>query len=240
MRIYVLLICISWIFSSCNAENNDTSEKSKVSKNITEYTHPYSSYFYPFDTIPRIYQYRDMVHGLSEQFHRVYGLIDGYGKHIIIERYESNGRLVEAYNFNTDSLNIIDHTVVNSKGINEKATLYKNELFPKNMGDSSKFASKFSAVSDSTVMLMEWFRKVVSIESRTVMSEQKQCLILDDAWRYTLLNPFTREENETLLNGSHYYAKGIGLVEWMDENKKVHWVLEKIISQKKWIKFISR
>ena len=89
-------------------------------------------------------------------------------------------------------------------------------------------------------MLMEWFRKVVSIESRTVMSEQKQCLILDDAWRYTLLNPFTREENETLLNGSHYYAKGIGLVEWMDENKKVHWVLEKIISQKKWIKFISR
>jgi hypothetical protein len=134
---------------------------------------------------------------------------------------------------------VIDHIVVNSKGIKEKATIYKNELLPKKRGDSCEFASKFSG-TDSTVMLMEWFRKVVSIESRTVMSEQKQCLILDDSWRYTLLNPFTREENETILNGSHYYAKGVGLVEWMDENKKVHWVLEKIISQKKWIKLISR
>jgi len=239
MRIYVLLICMGWIFSSCNAENNDTSEKSESSQNKTESTHPYSSYFYPFDTIPRIYQYRDAVHGFSEEFHRVYGITDGWGDHIVIEKYESNGRLKEVYNYNFDSLNVIDHVVVNSKGEKEKATLYKNALLPKNIGDSCEFASKFSG-GDSTVMLMEWFRKAVSIETRDVMSKQKECLTLDDTWRYTLLNPFTREENESILKGMHSYAKGIGLVEWMDENKKVHWVLEEIISQKKWIKLISR
>jgi len=238
MRFYVLLISVLWMLSSCEADNTNPSDKPNTGPNIAESTHPYSSYFYPYDTIPRIYQYRDAVHGFSEEFHRVYGITDGWGPHIVIEKYESNGRLKEVYNYNLDSLNVLDHVVVNSKAEKEKATIYKNELLPKKIGDSCEFASKFSG-GDSTVMLMEWFRKAVSIESREVMSKQKECLILDDTWRYTLLNPFTREENESILKGMHSYAKGIGLVEWMDENKKVHWVLEEIISQKRWIKLIS-
>ena len=221
------------ISSCCDLDDIGTSETS------IESAHPYSSYFYPFDTIPRIYQYRDAVHGFSEQFHRVYGITDGAGEHIIVEKYESNGRLKEVYNFNLDSLNVLDHVVVNSKGIKEKATIYKNVLLPEKLGDSCSFASKFSG-RDSTIMLMEWFRKAVSIETRDVMSKQKECLTLDDIWRYTELNPYTRKERPSIRKGKHVYAKGIGLVEWMSENKKTHWVLEEIISQKKWIKLISR
>ena len=36
----------------------------------------YADYFYPYDTIPKIYVYRDVVGGLNEQFHRVYGVKD--------------------------------------------------------------------------------------------------------------------------------------------------------------------
>ena len=76
-------------------------------------THPYADYFYPYDTIPKIYLYRDVANGLDEEFHRVYSLGDKAGKHIIVERYSSDGRILEALNYNLDSLDLQDHMVVN-------------------------------------------------------------------------------------------------------------------------------
>ncbi|MDO7613731.1 MAG: hypothetical protein MUQ75_05775, partial [Crocinitomicaceae bacterium] len=32
------------------------------------------SFFYPYDTVPKIYQYREIKNGMYEQFHRVYGI----------------------------------------------------------------------------------------------------------------------------------------------------------------------
>ena len=84
-------------------------------------THPNAAYFYPIDSIPKIYLYRDVANGLDEEFHRVYSLGDKAGEHIIVERYSSDGRILEALNYNVDSLDLQDHMVVNFKQEKTKA-----------------------------------------------------------------------------------------------------------------------
>ena len=73
-----------------------------------------------------------MANGLDEEFHRVYSLCDKAGEHIIVERYSSDGRILEALNYNVDSLDLQDHMVVNFKQEKTKAQVYKNKLFPLN------------------------------------------------------------------------------------------------------------
>ena len=101
MRSVAATALLLLIFFSCreNKIKNGIS-KNQASPNIQE------SFFYPYDTIPRIYQYRDIVHGMREQFHRVYGIRDGYGTHVIVEKYADGRRLTEAYNYSLDSLRV--------------------------------------------------------------------------------------------------------------------------------------
>ncbi len=242
MRPFFYILGVLILLSSCNSvENKEYAGKQEDTVGPMS-VHPKAEYFYPFDTIPKVYLYRDAVRGLAEEFHRVYGIEDGFGAHIVVEKYEADGRFKGVFNYNLDSLDIIDHVVINFKGEKEKAILYekKKELFPQEIGDSCEFACKFS-LSESSIVLMEWFRKTVSIDTMNVMSRPAECITVSDIYRYTELNPFTgEEETPFLFTGRHYYAKGIGLVEWMSEDKKVHWVLEDIISQKKWINLLSR
>ena len=104
-RLFLILSLYSLV--SCNSDN-----KSEVAL-TGESIHPYAAFFYNYDTLTKVYRYRDIKHGLAEQFHRVYGVEDSEGKHIIVERYSQDGRLTEALNYNLDSLNVIDHMVVN-------------------------------------------------------------------------------------------------------------------------------
>ena len=205
----------------------------------TDSSHPYSEYFYNYDTVPKVYRYRDIIHGLNEQFHRVYGIEDSKGKHIVVERYVQDGRLTEAFNFNVDSLNVMDHMVVNALGENEKATLYKDEFLPKAKGTETQFISKFSGVTDSTVFLMEVNRQLSDVKIRKVQSDSLECIKLEENAIYTLLNPFTKQENQQKLETVTYFAKGVGLVAWYDIKKRSHFELEEILSQEKWIKLIS-
>ena len=209
------------------------------SSEVSTYSHPYSKYLYNYNTEPKVYRYRDIIHGLNEQFHRVYGVEDSEGKHIVVERYVQDGRLTEAFNFNLDSLNVMDHMVVNALGENEKATLYKDLFFPKSKDEVVQFTSKFSGISDSTVFLMEVNRRLIDIKMRQVLSDSLECIKLVENAIYTLLNPFTKQESQQALETVSYYAKDIGLIEWYDTQKRSHFQLEDILSQEKWIKLIS-
>lgn len=225
MRTFYFGVLFSVLYS-CSALDSDSS-------------HPYSEYFYNYDTVPTVYRYRDVVHGLNEQFHRVYGIEDSEGKHIVVERYVQDGRLTEAYNFNLDSLNVMDHMVVNALGENEKAILYKDQLLPRLKGEVVKFTSKFSGVTDSTVFLMEVNRELSDLKMRKVLSDSLECITLEESAIYTLLNPFTKQESQQRLETVNYFAKGLGLVEWHDTKQRSHFQLEELLSQEKWIKLIS-
>lgn len=91
---------------------------------------PNAAYFYPLDTVPKIYHYRDIANGLDEEFHRIYTVEDALGPHLIVEVYASDGRLREAINYNIDSLVVQDHMVVNRVQSKEKTLLYKISFSP--------------------------------------------------------------------------------------------------------------
>lgn len=216
-------------------KNYSNTQTIYVSKN------PQAEYFYPLDTLPKIYLYRDAAKGLEEEFHRIYTVEDAVGPHLIVEVYESDGRLREAINYNIDSLTVQDHMVVNRLQNKEKALLYKNQLFPFDLNIETWFASKFSGLTDSTVILYEVFRKYKTTKPAQFMGKQKvQSLYFTDKIRGTTLNPYTRKEAEQIGQRTSVFAQNIGLVEWYNSDKTVHYRLEKILSQQEWIKIITR
>ena len=235
MRFIAAYFLLLLIFFSC--EEGQT-------KNVKPHTESsvalHESFFYPYDTIPRIYQYRDIAHGMREHFHRVYGIRDVYGAHIIVEKYVDVRRLTEAYNYSQDSLKVMDHMVVNRFGKNEKALIYHNELFPDDTSETY-FASKFSGLTDSTVFFYENFRKLSLFEKRSIMNQKINCLKLKEVTRITNIDVSLKMESQPkTVNMSLYFGKGLGLVEWHDEHKLQHFVLEKILNQQEWIKLMSR
>ena len=202
---------------------------------------PYSSYFYTYDSIPKIYLFRDVAHGLDEQYHRIYGLTDSQGKHIVVEIYAADGRIIEALNYNVDSLDVMDHMVVNRFQEKTKAELFKNKLIPMNKNDEVRFASRFQGFLDSTLILKEITRKVIGDEVKwKVLEDDVASIRMDDHIRMTNFNPFTKKE--TIVEGQaiNYFAQGYGLVEWFTPNNKVHYRLEKIMDQQEWLKIITR
>ena len=224
-RFLISLLLVFFFFVRCD----NASFKSK---------NPNARYFYPLLSEPTIYSYRNIVNGLEEQFHRIYTLKDMAGGHLIVERYDGEGRILEALNYNIDSLTIMDHMVVNRFQQKEKATLYENKLFPTDLSKEIWFASKFSGVTDSTVILYEIKRKKYQQTQIVTLGENLNTLIFNDKIRLTTLNPYTRKEEAVETEMRSYFAEGKGLVEWHNKDKSVHFRLEKIYSQKEWIKLI--
>lgn len=217
--------------------------KSQLTNDAFTYssTNPNAAFFYPLDTVPKIYLYRDVARGLEEEFHRIYTVEDAVGPHLIVEIYASDGRLQEAINYNIDSLVVQDHMVVNRLQQKEKALLYKNQLFPYDLQKETWFATKFSGVTDSTVILNEIFRKLKKRGVTSFLKEQRaNALFFTDKIRRTALNPFTRTEKEGVGEQTSVFAEGYGLVAWFNRNKSVHFRLERILSQKEWVKIITR
>lgn len=213
---------------SCNSNKLD-------SKN------PFAAYFYEVDSIPKIYLYRDIANGLDEQFHRIYKVEDSQGEHIVVEIYSADGRIIEALNYNVDSLNIMDHMVVNRNNEKTKAELFKDKLIPMNAQEEVAFASRFQGFLDSTLILREVKRKVKGPEiSWEVLGENEPTICFVDRIRMTNFNPFTKKENIQEGDAISYFAKGYGLVEWHTKNKKAHYRLEKVLSQKEFLSIITR
>lgn len=202
---------------------------------------PNAAFFYPLDTIAKIYHFRNVANGLEEEFHRIYMVEDAVGPHLIVEIYSPDGRLREAINYNVDSLVVQDHMVVNRLSQKEKALIYKNQLFPFNLKKETWFASKFSGVTDSTIILQEIFRNFDKKANCTVLKNKNvEALYFNDKIRRTALNPFTHTEKEVSGQQISVFAKGYGLIEWYNRNNSLHFRLERILSQKEWVKIINR
>jgi hypothetical protein len=227
MRIVSFIFLLTLIFVSCNS-GGSSNELAK--------------YFYPLEGDGQVYVYRDVKNSLIERFHRIYRIEDSKGKHLVVEIYTEDLRIIEAYNYNVDSLNLIDHMIVDRDGKKRQAELFKNRLFPMNMKDETYFASRFPGVLDSTLILEERQRKVDPMKPKQeimVMDKKRTALVLEDNYRTTVFNPITHQESE--LNGRNYayYVEGIGLVRWHDNKKKTDFQLQSILTEKQWAKLIN-
>ena len=92
MKLILFFFSSLLLLISCGTDN----EKFKT-------VNPNADYFYPIDTVPKVYLYRDIVRGLEEEFHRVYAISDFAGEHIVVERYASDGRILDAVNYDVDA-----------------------------------------------------------------------------------------------------------------------------------------
>ncbi len=210
-------------------------------KNDTGSVNPYAEYFYPVDSVPKIYLYRDVANGLDEQFHRIYAIKDSEGKHVIVEIYATDGRIIEALNYNVDSLDVMDHMVVNRNLEKTKAELFRTKLIPMKANEEVWFASRFQGFLDSTLILKEIKRSTDGKEIKhTVLDDEVPTIVFKDHIRLTNFNPFTQKENVLEGDAVNYFAKGYGLVEWHTTDKKTHYRLEKVMSQAEWVKVITR
>jgi len=200
------------------------------------------AYFYPENKEDKFYVYRDQTNGLDEQIHRIYTVKDSKGKHLVIERYNAEGRITEAYNYGLDSLLLDDYMVVDRDGKKRQAELFKNELFPIRRSGEMYFASRFPGVADSTFFLYEIKRRVEEekVSKAMYMDKERQLLLCADHVRLTVFNPFTKKENSKESKVFTVYAKDLGLVEWFDEGKNVHFVLEQVLDRKEGLKLLGR
>lgn len=229
MKIVLSCIALLAVIVSCSTDNKLDSKN------------PYAKYFYELDSVPKIYLYRDVANGLDEQFQRIYGVTDSEGEHIVVETYSADGRIIEALNYNTDSLDIMDHMVVNRAFEKTKAEVFKNKLIPMNDTEEVWFASRFQGFLDSTLILKEVKRKISGKEIKhDVLGEKIPTIVMKDKVRMTNFNPYTKKEVVLEGNSVNYFAKGYGLVEWHTPDKKVHYRLEKVLTQKEFLEIITR
>jgi hypothetical protein len=228
MRLIPFLVCYILLLSACSQDKKFKSLNSN------------SEFFYPIDTVPKIYLYRDIVHGLEEEFHRIYAIHDHAGQHLVVERYSSDGRILEAINYNVDSLSVFDQMVVDRYQKKEKAHIYKNQLFPMDLKKQAWYSLKFKGVVDSTLILRELKRNFKKqLQLKVMEDENIDALVFEDLVRQTVLNPFTKKEQTYQAKQLSYFASGFGLVEWHSLDKKVHFRLEEIFSQEEFAKIIA-
>ncbi len=227
MRISVLLILLLQLFTACS--------------DVTKSENPLAEYFYPFDEEPMVYVYRDNAKGLDERFHRIYRIDDSFGKHMVVEIYSAENRLVEAYNYNIDSLDLMDHMVVDGNRKNQKGELAKNKFFPWGKKGKGTFLSKFPGPIDSTFILYEINRKVLNdkIKTQKVLGKNPETIAFSDDFTLTLYN--SKNEATDVKSGStiSYYSKGYGLVRWHDKKKELDYQLEKIMTEPEWVKLVA-
>jgi hypothetical protein len=102
------------------------------------------------------------------------------------------------------------------------------------------FATRFQGFLDSTLILKEIKRKVSGKEiQHDVLGEKVPTIVMKDRIRMTNFNPFTKKESVLEGNSTNYFAKGYGLVEWHTPDKKVHYKLEKILTEKEFLQIIT-
>lgn len=229
-----ILVC------SCTAPNNDEYDPDKSKTNRFKGNPLLKPYFYPLESVPKIYIYRDKINGLLEQFHRVYTLTDNEGEHLIVERYNMKGELYEALNINTDSLNVMDQMIVNQKGEKTKAILYKGDIFPVREKQASVFKSEW-IWNDTTSVHRTVKRTLLKSNAlMEVLGKKIPSMHFQDDMEFTYHNAITKDRKLFIEKQKTVYAKGIGLVEWEGTNNKVHFRLERIISQEEWINMFKR
>jgi hypothetical protein len=202
----------------------------------------FASYFYPVLKDDKFYIYRDVLHGLDEQIHRIYSLEDSKGKHLIVEVYSADGRITEAYNYSQETLLLDDHMVVDADGKKRQAELLRNDMFPANKEHQTYFATRFPGLADSTVIVYEMQNRPAETKQakRKVMDEEREVLFLTEDYRFAIVNPFTQLENANEFVLNRYFAKDLGLVEWHDKKMSRHFVLEQVLDAKEGLQLIGR
>ena len=197
------------------------------------------TYFYPIVDSARIYCYRNITNGLDEEFHRVFTLEDSI-KHLIVERFSASKRFLEGINYDLESKKVLEHVIVNRNNEREIAKIKSSQLFPMDQSTVNTFVSEFSGMNDSVIFRKENHRRYFKTQKTSYQKTKSlKTFIFKDSIEQHSINVFSNKGRKIGAIAFIHFVEGIGPFEWYDENKKIHFKLEKIISQKEWIRLMQ-
>lgn len=192
-------------------------------------------YFFPVQDEPVIYVYADENRPVDEKFFRVYRLKNDELDHLVVERFNASFRITEGFSFHLkDDLNVVDHMVVDANGLKRKAHLTKTSYFPQNRDDQAVFVSDFPAHIDSIVGVYASEKKVMEEMDYEILDRQTKAIVIQDFVSLSFVNPDKQDGNSKKVETERIYAKGIGLTEWYTADKRIHFKLQRMLSNEWW------
>ena len=226
MKTVVTFLLLALFAVSCKTTNDDG-----LSDTL------FAEYFYPNrDKTPVVYVYQDSVNGLNEKFFRTYVTTGEDQNFYNVERYTSDFRITEAYQYGLkDSLRINDHMVVDAYGEKRKAKVNARYLLPRTLNDESFFSSNFPSQLDSVVMIYEVKSTVINTKySVDFDGKSHDAIQVRDSIKYQVFNPITKKAKSTVVAQNSIYAKGIGLYSYGSVKNTILFKLQKILTEEEW------
>ena len=236
------LVCVSFVALLLAACSSEASKKETPAVGFESAKSEFAEYFYPEYKEPKVYIFRDSVNPLMEQYHRVYAKTIMEYRHNILEIYQAGGRFGEAYTYKlNDSLTLMAHVVFDRNKNKEMAEVLRSELFPLSKSKSAYFVSRFKGPIDSTMMLAEVQRSFGKGPFKmNVLGKERDVIMMNDAVRQTVFNPFTKQEKVLNYYMHTIFAKHLGAVAFYTDDKKLSMKVEKIVNDKQWTQMMKQ
>lgn len=226
-RLLITVLIVSVTFVSCSgwgdAEINNGADKT-------------TDYFFPTDSLePYIYVYADINRPVDEKFYRVYTLQTANKHHLIVERFNASFRITEGYTYDIDDdFKVVDHMVTDAQGKKRKASLTEVNMFPTSFDEEARFTSDFPAHIDSLMGVYKSTKEIVDSMDYELLGKSTKAILVEDEVTLSFVNPETRKGSANSVEINRVYAKGFGLTEWYTKDKKVHYKLKRVLTDKWW------
>lgn len=229
---YFVLILISISLLGCN-DNTETNGSEEVDTELN-----LMDYFYPLnEDEPYIYAYFDEKAPLDERFHRMINFYEADSRTFVIERYNASLRISEGFTLDPNSLEILDHMMVDKNLKKRKSNITANQYFPLEMHKTVRFVSDYPSHLDSVTAVYDSRRTIIEKDIPVeVMDTTYQTILLRDTVNVHMVNRYTKESGTQTAVIDNYYAKGVGLVKFGDVDGKINYTLKSIISDSWWMK----
>lgn len=227
----VRLIFISLLLLGCT-ENPEIITSNEVAADFNS-----MDYFFPLaEDEPYIYAYFDKNAPLDERFYRLINFYDAEGRTFVIERYNASLRISEGFTLDPNSLEVLDHMMVDKNLQKRKSNVSASQYFPLKMHETVRFVSDYPSHIDSVTAIYDSRRTIIENDIPIkIMDSTYQAILLRDTVHVHIANYFTKESVTQTAIIDNYYAKGLGLVKFGDVEGNVNYELKRIISDRWWM-----
>ncbi len=229
--LFSVLILLSFGCGGDSSESNITASEDQKDR--------IRDYFFPSDSLnPYIYVYADENRPVDEKFYRIFRLKTKDKNDLIVERYNAEFRITEGFTYDLDdNLSISDHMIVDAQGKKRQAKLTSSSLYPVNEDDEAVFISDFPAHIDSLVGVYKSKKTVEERFDYEIFGEKTKAIKVLDEVTLSFVNPFNEKGSSNTVEIYRVYAKGFGLTEWYTVDQKIHFKLQRILSNEWWKEF---
>lgn len=230
MKFAAFFIIVLFLFGCSENSKDNSSNKEKSELNLMDY-------FYPMnENEPYIYGYLDEKNPVAERFHRMINFREADSRSFVIERYNASLRIFEGFTLDPDSLNVLDHMMVDKNRQKRKSNVSATEYFPLEMNKTVRFVSDYPSHLDSITTVYDSRRTIIDKDvTVSVMDTTYEAILLRDTVYVHLVNRFTKESGTQSAVIDNYYAKGMGLVKFGDVDGKATYELKRIIPDSWWM-----